>query len=96
MTSTDINSQHGSDKGTEMSDLEKIEARIQSGDPFTFTDIWVPVTGGDHHHPAYRLADRTVQKWRKAGRIRISERKGSTPLWELVPRPHTLTNEDRG
>lgn len=71
-----------------MTAREQIEARIKSGEPFTFSDVWVPVCNGDHHHDAYRLADRTIQQWRRKGLIRINGRRGSSPLWELVTPSH--------
>ena len=45
-----------------MTDLEKIEARMASGEPFMFRDLY-GVDGDD----AFRVADWAIQRWRKAG-----------------------------
>ena len=62
-----------------------IEARMASGEPFTFMDVWGQIAFGDTRHPAYRMADKTIQKWRRRGLIRIDGRKGHAPLWHYSP-----------
>lgn len=70
-----------------MTDLEKIEARMANGEPFSFHQLWVPLCGGDSNHPAYRLADRTIQRWRRKGWIAFV-RIGRDTVWSLTDAGH--------
>lgn len=64
--------------------LRRIEDRMMSGDPFTLSDLNAGLTdsafGADRLE---RLADHTVQKWRKDGLI-VSHREGRRILWQLT------------
>lgn len=61
-------------------DLLEIEARMMSGEPFTFMHLH-SLSG--YKSDTYRLADRTIQKWRRKGWISFV-RKGHTPIWSLT------------
>lgn len=62
-----------------MTDLERIEARMGNGEPFRFMDLHSGFVSAD-----YRLADRTIQKWRKAGRIENFRGPSGLSWWRLV------------
>lgn len=57
---------------------ERIEARIFTGVPFTFSQLHTGLP-----KEAYRIADRLIQKHRKADHIRF-ERNGRSVIWSLV------------
>lgn len=61
-------------------ELKKIEARMLSGEPFTFMHLH-SLSG--YQGDTYRVADRALQKWRKKGWISFV-RKGHTPVWSLT------------
>lgn len=61
-------------------DLMEIENRMRSGEPFTFMHLH-SLSG--YQSDTYRLADRTIQKWRRKGWISFV-RKGHTPVWSLT------------
>lgn len=69
--------------------LALIERRIMSGEPFTFGDLWQEANeaGGqprmDTDSPNYRLADRTIQKYRRKGLIDWRKEDGKT-VWRLT------------
>lgn len=64
--------------------LEAIEARMTSGAPFTYSELCVisKVAGGNENLD--RLADKTIQRWRRGGKIYICGRRGRSPLWRLT------------
>lgn len=70
-----------------MTVLEKIEARMMSGEPFTYAELGAlnpaPPGRGPMHNDPDRLADRTIQKWRKAGKISFT-RIGRNTYWTLT------------
>jgi hypothetical protein len=84
MTSTDINSQHGSDKGTEMS--AKDEAIVALLDAYDAETSKLPLG----HEMRSRGA--STYNWRRAVADDLRKLAGLPPY----SRPHTLTNEDRG
>lgn len=57
---------------------ERIENRMFSGVPFTFAQLHI-----GYEDESYRIADRLIQKHRKAGRIRF-ERDGRKVIWSMV------------
>lgn len=59
--------------------LAIVEARMKSGEPFSAYDLHK----GDYKGPIYRLADRTIQRWRKKGYISHT-RQGATIVWSLT------------
>ncbi len=61
----------------------KMEARMKSGEPFTFTQVFW--TCGDSNGPGYREADRLIQRWRKDGLIEL-KRVGRQTIWSLTKR----------
>lgn len=63
--------------------LEKIEARMASGEEFTFQQLWLSFETGNDQENVYRLVDRTIQKWRKAGLISFV-RQGNRVIWSLT------------
>lgn len=62
-----------------MTTEQKIIARISDGTPFVFRELWTPY-GIDE---AYRLADKIIQKWRKAGHISYVMT-GREYIWSLT------------
>ena len=67
----------------------KMEARMKSGEPFTFAQIhW---TCGDTKSPAYREADRLIQRWRRAGWIEF-KREGRQTIWSLTKRGREMAS----
>lgn len=56
----------------------EIEKRMKSGKPFTFASLHtnLPEVG-------YRMADRTIQKWRRKGWISFA-RNGRDTIWSLT------------
>lgn len=65
-----------------MTDLEIIEARMASGEPFTFGELHSLIDLSDKER-SYRLADRTIQKWRKRGLISFVKN-GRDVVWSLT------------
>jgi hypothetical protein len=59
--------------------IARVEVRMATGEPFELQDLH----GGDCHGPIYRVADRTIQKWRKAGYIDFT-RHGRHVVWQLT------------
>lgn len=57
-----------------MTPREKIEARIRTGVPFTY----MALCGYTADNDAARMADRIIQKYRRAGWIEYRREKGST------------------
>jgi len=60
----------------------EMERRILSGEPFTFTALYA----GYSSPKAYRIADRLIQKHRRAGNIAF-KRNGHSPIWSTIPKP---------
>lgn len=74
-----------------MTILEKIEARMRSGEPFTYQELAqlnpTPLGKPGLHADHDRLADRTIQKWRRKGLIQFTRSGlGGRPVWSLVPK----------
>lgn len=59
--------------------LSRIEARMKSGEPFTY-GMLCAVAGGDDD----RLVDKTIQRWRRKGWVGMEGRVGRAPRWVLV------------
>lgn len=73
-----------------MTILEKIEARMGSGEPFTYQELAAlnpaPLGKPASHNDPDRLADRTIQKWRRKGLIQFTRGGlGGRVVWTLVP-----------
>jgi alkylated DNA nucleotide flippase Atl1 len=64
-----------------MTDSEKVERRIQSGEPFTYGMLCALLGGND----TGRVADKTIQRYRKKGWIQIIGSRGRAPLWQCNP-----------
>ncbi|MFG1371538.1 hypothetical protein V5F32_05115 [Xanthobacter oligotrophicus] len=60
-----------------------IEARMFDGTPFTYSGLSAvsEVSGGDEARD--RVADRTIQKWRRRGWIQM-KREGREVIWRLT------------
>jgi hypothetical protein len=71
--------------------LKAVEARMASGEPFTFVQLHSPFSaqGVD----AFRIADRAIQKWRKKGWIAYAF-EGRTPVWSLTPAGRAVLTEE--
>jgi hypothetical protein len=63
-----------------MTDLEKIHQRMSSGEPFRYRDLCALLSD---KNDISRLADREIQRWRRAGRISC-ERRGRDTFWTLT------------
>ncbi len=95
MTSTDINSQHGSDKGTEMTDKLEMRKAVFTYDNTDGMALY-------YFAPQTRTPGKLTQR-RVEAIIDICE-DGTLAGVELIDNmppldadsPHTLTNEDRG
>lgn len=57
---------------------------MSDGEPFTYGDLSAinAASGGDEGKD--RLADKTIQKWRRNGWIEMHGRRGRAPLWRLT------------
>jgi hypothetical protein len=58
-----------------------IEARMASGQPFTYSALWGPLT-----HPTInvsRLTDQCLQRWRKRGWVAF-RREGARVVWSMT------------
>jgi len=62
----------------------EIEARMSSGQPFTYSELCsiAALHGGDEGET--RLCDKTIQKWRRNGWIEMHGWRGRSPLWRLT------------
>lgn len=66
-----------------MVEREQLEARMLSGEPFTYVELCMSRPNND----ADRLVDRTIQRLRKRGLIAFKRVRGR-PIWRAVePRP---------
>jgi hypothetical protein len=69
-----------------VSALEIIERRMVSGEPFTYGELCrLPGLGRDDD----RLADKTIQRWRRKGWISFI-RFDRSPLWSLTDAGRTM------
>ena len=58
-----------------------IEARMASGEPFTYGMLCAMLPHGDNG----RTADKLIQQWRRKGHIKMDGRIGRAPRWVLTP-----------
>lgn len=63
--------------------ISAIEARMRNGEPFTYADLRAARHGLGRGEGDDRLADKTIQKWRRAGWISFV-RIGKLTLWALT------------
>lgn len=69
-----------------MTPLEALNAYIAGGTPFTYSELSAVnnAAGGKESHD--RLADRTIQAWRRKGKIAYT-REGRNVVWRLTEQP---------
>lgn len=65
-----------------MTDLEIIEKRMGSGEPFTYGEL-LKIPEIADKAAASRLADKTIQRWRRKGWIKFT-RQGRDCVWHLT------------
>ncbi len=65
----------------------EIEKRMKSGKPFTFASLHTNLP-----EEGYRMADRTIQKWRRKGWISFV-RNGRDTIWALTAAGRTALSE---
>jgi hypothetical protein len=66
-------------------DINALEARMLSGQPFTYGDLSRQFSPGGikAHHDASRVVDRTIQKLRRKGLIAFSREDGRV-VWRAT------------
>jgi len=71
--------------------IKAMQERIDNGPPFLFSDLYVVGNRagnatGIPNCDSYRVADRMIQKARKAGKIKLVRTKGVGSVWHPVSR----------
>uniref|UniRef100_A0AB74UM61 Uncharacterized protein n=1 Tax=Caulobacter phage BL57 TaxID=3348355 RepID=A0AB74UM61_9VIRU len=67
-----------------MTPLEAVIAQIESGEPFTYHTLSVVNDAAGGNEARDRLADRTIQKYRRKGWITFT-REGRYVVWRPTP-----------
>ena len=60
-------------------EADTVEARMSRGGPFTYGELCSLLGGNDNN----RVADKTIQKWRKKGWISYTRERGRV-VWRLT------------
>lgn len=69
-----------------MTAAEAIEGRMRSGEPFTYGELCAVGLANGGNENRDRLADKTIQKWRRKGWIEMrgGQVRGRAPLWFYI------------